>query len=262
MQKDHILYNQTEHHRHLSHLQKDILRWFDQHHNDTIDTDIQLKGGKVWLRFVGDFDNDCGYYAYSTDGINFQTPGKQIMLGYQLITFQGSRMSLFAFNSKGNNGGFAEFDNFTVDEPMADRSNNIPYGKTFRIINLASNLPMNATPHGLMYDSRPNDKSEHTQFQIEDRGNGKVALKCIDGRYVFVAGEGLAGDIQLTKDASKADEFMWQDMLRQEFMLLSMKRHLYVGKSPTDGSPYSLEFKGADPARKNGAVFKWEEIVK
>ena len=124
---------------------KDILRWFDQHHNDTIDTDIQLKGGKVWLRFVGDFDNDCGYYAYSTDGINFQTPGKQIMLGYQLVTFQGSRMSLFAFNSKGNNGGYAEFDNFTVDEPMADRSNNIPYGKTFRIINLASNLPMNAT---------------------------------------------------------------------------------------------------------------------
>jgi hypothetical protein len=171
-------------------------------------------------------------------------------------------MSLFAFNSKGNLGGYAEFDNFTVEEPMADRSGNIPYGKTFRIINLATNLPMNATPHGLMYDSQANDKSELTQFQIEDRGNGKVALKCVDGRYVFIAGEGLAGDVRLTKDATKADEFMWQDMLRQEFMLLSMTRHLYVGKSPTDGSPYSLEFKGADPARKNGAVFKWEEIVK
>ncbi len=241
---------------------KDVLRWFDQHHNDTIDTPVTLKGGKIWLRFVGDFDNDRGYYAYSTDGMNFQTPGKEIMLGYQLITFQGSRMSLFAFNSKGNLGGYAEFDNFTVEEPMADRSGNIPYGKTFIIINLATNLPMNATPHGLMYDSQANDRSELTQFQIEDRGNGKVALKCIDGRYVFIAGEGLAGDVRLTKDATKADEFMWQDMLRQEFMLLSMTRHLYVGKSPTDGSPYSLEFKGADPARKNGAVFKWEEIVK
>ena len=241
---------------------KNVLRWFDQHHNDTIDTDVQLKGGKIWLRFVGDFDNDCGYYAYSTDGTTFHKPGKQILLGYQLVTFQGSRLSLFAFNSKGSKGGYAEFDNFTVEEPMADRSGNIPYGKTFRIVNLATNLPMNATPHGLMYDSHANDMSRLSQFQIEDRGNGKIALKCVDGRYVFIAGEGLAGDVRLTKDASLAEEFMWQDMLRQEFMLLSMSRHLYVGKSPTDGSPYSLEFKGADPARRNGAVFRWEEVTK
>ncbi|MBQ6062180.1 MAG: family 43 glycosylhydrolase [Prevotella sp.] len=237
-----------------------VLRWFDQHHNDTIDTPVALKKGKIWLRFVGDFDNDRGHYAYSTDGTNYLTPGKEILLGYQLVTFQGSRLSLFAFNTKGVNGGFAEFDNFTVEEPMADRSGNIPFGKTFRIINLATNRPMNATAHGLMYDAAENDMSPLSQFQIENRGNGKVALKCADGRYVFIAGEGLAGDVRLTKDATQAEEFMWQDMLRQEFMLLSMKRHLYVGKSPTDGSPYSLEFKGADPARRNGAVFRWEII--
>ncbi len=237
-----------------------VLRWFDQHHNDTIDTPVALKKGKIWLRFVGDFDNDRGHYAYSTDGTNYLTPGKEILLGYQLVTFQGSRLSLFAFNTKGVNGGFAEFDNFTVEEPMADRSGNIPFGKTFRIINLATNRPMNATAHGLMYDAAENDMSPLSQFQIENRGNGKVALKCADGRYVFIAGEGLAGDVRLTKDATQAEEFMWQDMLRQEFMLLSMKRHLYVGKNPTDGSPYSLEFKGADPARRNGAVFRWEII--
>lgn len=59
-------------------------------------------------------------------------------LSYQLCTFQGSRASLFAFNHKGHNGGYALFDNFTVDEPMADRSADIPYGRTFRIINLAT----------------------------------------------------------------------------------------------------------------------------
>ena len=52
---------------------------------------------------------------------------------------------------------------------------------------------------------------------------------------------------------------MWQDYLDHEFMLMSMCTHRYVGKSPTTGSPYSMDFTGADPARRNGAVFRWEE---
>ena len=42
-------------------------------------------------------------------------------------------------------------------------------------------------------------------------------------------------------------------------MLMSTRTHTYVGKSPTTGSSYSMDYKGADPARKNGAVFVWEE---
>jgi hypothetical protein len=52
---------------------------------------------------------------------------------------------------------------------------------------------------------------------------------------------------------------MWQDYLNREFMLMSMRTHRYVGKSPTTGSPYSMDFTGSDPARRNGAVFRWEE---
>ena len=54
---------------------------------------------------------------------------------------------------------------------------------------------------------------------------------------------------------------MWQDYLDHEFMLMSMRTHRYVGKSPTTGSPYSMDFTGADPARRNGAVFRWEVPV-
>lgn len=92
-----------------------------------------------------------------------------------------------------------------------------------------------------------------------DRGQGKVLLQCVDGRYVFVSGMGLAGDVRLTKDAELAEEFMWQDYLGHEFMLMSTRTHTYIGKSPTTGSPYSMDYKGADPARRNGAVFKWIE---
>ncbi len=236
------------------------LRCFEQLHNDTVDTEISLPSdGRIWLRFDGDFDNDQGHYAYSLDGQEFHQVGGEMNLSYQLITFQGSRMALFAFNHKGDNGGVAEFDNFIVDETQADRSGNIPYGKTFRIINLATNKPMCALPHGLMYDSKPGDRSTQCLFRIVDKGGGKVLLQCEDGRYVFVSGRGLPGDVRLTADEARAEEFLWQDYLGKEFMLFSLRTHTYIGKSPTTGSPYSMDYKGADPARRNGAVFRWEE---
>ncbi len=233
---------------------------FEQLHNDTIDTEINLPSdGRIWLRFDGDFDKDRGHYAYSLDGKDFQQVGSDMKLSYQLISFQGSRMSLFAFNHKGKKGGLVEFDNFIVDETAADRSGNIPYGKTFRIINLATDKPMCALPHGLMYDSKKNDHSQQCLFHIVDKGGGKVLLQCEDGRYVFVSGFGLPGDVRLTTDETKAEEFLWQDYLNHQFMLFSLRTHTYIGKSPTTGSPYSMDYKGADPARRNGAVFRWEE---
>lgn len=240
------------------------LRCFEQLSNDTIDYDaLNIMGGngkmnKLYLRMVGDWDNNIMHYAVSGDGVNFQQVGHKMKLSYQLVTFQGSRVSLFAFNKNKVEGGIAEFDNFTCQELDADRSKNIPLGKEIRIINLATGKPMHAQPHGLLYDTSEKDNSMQTKFKVIDKGNGKVILKCADGRYVFTSGMGLPGDVRLTKDESKAEVFMWQDYLNKEFMLMSMRTHTYIGKSPTTGSPYSMDYKGADPARRNGAVFRWE----
>ena len=232
------------------------LRCYEQAVNDTIDT--PFSGDRIHLRLVGDFDHDRAHYEYSLDGLSYQQLGREMPLSYQLISFQGSRASLFAFNKKGRNGGHAEFDNFTVDEPEADRSGNIPFGKTVRIINLATGKPMIALPHGLVYDTEATDNSPQTRFRVIDKGQGQVILQCEDGRYVFVSGYGIAGDVRLTPDESKAEVFMWQDYLNREFMLMSMRTHRYIGKSPTTGSPYSMDFTGSDPARRNGAVLRWE----
>jgi hypothetical protein len=237
------------------------LRSFEQFTNDTIHAPLSsLTSDKIWLRMIGDYDNDKAQYAYSTDGENFQTLGRMMPLTYQLITFQGSRHALFAFNVKGKNGGFAEFDNFTVDEPSADRSQNIPYGKTIRIINKATGRPAVALKHGVLYETRTTDKSELTQFLVIDRGQGKVTLQCADGRYLKIYGDGLPGDVRFTTDKLQAEEFLWQDFLNNDFMLLSLKNHRYLGKSPTTGSPYSMDYTGPDPARHNGAVLRWEEV--
>lgn len=243
-----------------------ILRCFEQLTNDTVDVElpnITKKSdftGKIWLRSIGEYDKDQAQYAYSLDGKEFHTLGRMMPLSYQLITFQGSRHALFAFNITGKNGGFAEFDNFMVEEPAADRSKNIPYGQTVRIINLATNRPAVANRHGLLYDTHGGDKSPQTQFRIIDRGMGKVALQCADGRYVKVYGDGLPGDVRFTYEEKEAEVFLWQDYLNHEFMLFSLKNHRYLGKSPTTGSPYSMDITGPDPARRNGSVLRWEEI--
>ena len=247
------------------------LRCFEQMTNDTASVPVDLVNGKIFLRMIGDYDNNQAQYAYSTDGENFQTIGRMMPLTYQLITFQGSRHALFAYNIKGKQGGYAEFDNFTVDEPCADRSQNIPYGKTIRIINKATGRPAIALKHGMLHDTHAGDNSELTKFKVIDRGQGKVALQCADGRYVKVYGDGLPGDVRFTNSLVPVDqlpttddvnstEFLWQDFLDHDFMLLSLKNHKYMGKSPTTGSSYSWDFTGPDPARRNGAVLMWEEV--
>ena len=236
------------------------LRCFEQLTNDTIIVPVGLTNGKIWLRSIGEYDDNQAQYAYSTDGKEFETIGRMMPLSYQLTTFQGSRHALFAFNVKGKNGGYAEFDNFTVDEPMADRSGNIPFGKTFRIINKANGRPANCDPHGVLYDTRSDDMSPRTQFQLIDRGQGTVSIKCLDGRYIKVYGDGLPGDVRFTNKEEDAEIFLWQDYLDHDFMLFSLKNHRYLGKSPTTGSPYSMDFAGSDPNRKNGSVLRWEEM--
>ena len=234
------------------------LRCFEQLTNDTVSVPVDLAGGKIWLRCIGDYDNNQAQYAYSTDGQTFHAIGRMMPLSYQLITFQGSRHALFAFNTGGKNGGYAEFDNFTVDEPDADRSQNIPYGQTIRIINKATGRPAIALKHGILHDTHQGDKSEQTLFRVIDRGQGRVALQCADGRYMKVYGDGLPGDVRFTTDPLDAEEFLWQDYLDHDFMLLSLKSHRYLGKSPTTGSSYSMDFRGADPARRNGSVLHWQ----
>ena len=246
------------------------LRCFEQLTNDTVNVPVGLPNGKIWLRMTGDYDNDQAQYAYSTDGVRFQTIGRMMPLSYQLLTFQGSRHALFAFNRNGVKGGYAEFDNFTVDEPCADRSGNIPYGKTIRIINKATGRPAIALKHGVLYDTHPDDNSQLTQFRVIDCGQGRVALQCADGRFVKVYGDGLPGDVRFidkidmstlkTTDEVNSTQFLWQDFLDHDFMLLSLQNHRYLGKSPTTGSPYSMDYAGPDPARRNGSVLMWEEV--
>ncbi len=241
--------------------EKNILRFYDLVTNKIID--IPFNGKKIWLRTYGDYDKDLASFSYSLDGKTFTEVAKNLKLGYQMHTFQGVRYALFAYNELGKEGGFATFDNFKVREPLADRSQNIPINKIITIRNLSNGKPVWSNPKGLFNgsfaESDPKTITKY-QFKVHDRGNGKVSLEAMDGSgFVTITGIGLSGDVRFIKNESEASLFLWQDLLRNEFMLLSLKTNRYVGQNPITNEPMAADFPGAQPDRKDGSVFIWEE---
>ncbi len=236
-----------------------VLRCHNQFTDETIER--PLTAARVFFRVVGDYDNDLATLAFSTDGATFTTLGAPIRLPFQLKTFQGPRYALFAYNTAGREGGVAAFDDFRVDEPLADRSRNLPLGEIITLANLADDSVAFANPHGMLHSTKPGSKeafSAAATFRVHDRGQGRVALEALDGSgFITVFGLGLSGDVRLSKTETAGSLFQWQDMLRGECMLLSLKTHRHVGFQPQTGEPYSAESPGAQPDRKDGAVFKW-----
>ena len=234
--------------------------WYDQNRNKKIEAAITTP--RVWLQANGDYDEGTATLSYSTDGTNFSGMGDTILLPYQLKTFQGVRLGLFAYNTKGKQGGTARFDNFTVLEPMADRSDNIPLGKVIRLRNLADDSYAYAHPQGVLHTCGKGSadyKGKASMFRVHDRGNGRVVLEAMNGAgYVTVVGEGLSADVRLTKEEHPGSLLLWQDMLRGQCMLLSLHTERMIGIYPRTGAPYAADIRGADPDRKNGPVFCWE----
>ena len=173
------------------------------------------------------------------------------------------RSSLFAFNRKGKEGGYAEFDDFTVEEPLADRSGNIPTGKTICVTNLANGHRMQAHDRRMVlsvWQGDPDYESDNCRFLVHDRGNGKVVLEAANGKgFVSVYGRGLSGDLRLSPCETDDCLFMWQDMLHNQFMLLSLKTNRYVGLDPRSGEPYAADWPGTSAGRRGGTVFEWSE---
>ncbi len=237
------------------------LRWYDQ--NENKGTVKALDSKVVWLRLWGDYDKSLLQYSYSLDGTNWTNIGGQILSPYQLKSFQGVRVALYAFNRNGKKGGVADFDDFKVEEPLADRTANLPVGQKVVFTNLADSTLLLAHRHGMLHIGwNKEDRSREVIFEVLDGGNGTVKLRCADGRYVYIAGAGLSADVRLTTDEAKAERFVWQDMLYNRCMLLSLKTQRYIGKNPVDGSPYAADFQGADAGMRNGCVFRWERYSK
>jgi len=221
---------------------------------------------RVWLRAACDFEAEEATFSYSVDGREFRPAGRAFRMVFQLKTFQGVRYALFAYNGAGQPGGFADFDRFAVDEPRANGAGpRIPLGQVITLTSLADDTRLVAW-NGLlrpMPRSAPQASSPAARFRVLDRGQGRVALEAADGSGVMaVTGAGGLGDVRLLKaPAADASTFQWQDMLRDEVMLLSLATHRHVHAAPRSGGLASADSPGAQPDRKEGSCFRWEVVA-
>ena len=240
---------------------KSILSYYDLGKDKTIES--PLMKSEIYLRITGDFEHEWAQFSFSMDGVNFQNIGNKLVVPYQTKTFQGARYALFAFNQKERMGGYAEFDDFRVEEPLADRSRNIPLGKVGSFLNLSNHQRMQAHPRKMVYSVWKGGKEYNTtdcQFRVLDRGNGKVVLEAMNGTgYVTVTGLGLSGDLRLSPKETEDCLFMWQDMLHGQCMLMSLKTNRYVGLDQASGELYAADWAGTSASRLSGTVFQWEE---
>jgi hypothetical protein len=219
----------------------------------------------LWLRVACNFDNDEAIFSWSCDGNEFAILGKSFTMRFQLRTFQGVRPSLFNFNTSGQAGGYADFDNFTVLEPRARGVERvIPLGKTIALTSGADASILAADTQNMSLVNLPTNaaaaSAQDTRFQVVDMERGRVALKAGNGRFASAAGDTLVLK-DLTGDRpGDAESFQWVNLMRGDTMLMSLTNHRYLTTQPNNPGLVTVSATGATPARKGSECFKWQAV--
>jgi hypothetical protein len=217
------------------------------------------------LRVACNFDSDEAIFSWSGDGKQFTPLGNPFAMTFQLRTFQGVRPSLFNFNASGQAGGYADFDNYTVEEPRARGIERmIPTGKTITLTSGADGSLLAAdTQNNVLVDVAADTVGavlQNAKFQVIDLGKGRVALKTANGRFISAAEETAVLKALAGKNPGDAESFQWVNLLRGDTMLMSLMNHRYLATKPNEPGPATVSATGPRPARKDGACFKWKTV--
>jgi beta-xylosidase len=239
------------------------LRMLDQSAHKT--NDAPVNPTHVWLRVACNFDTDYAIFSWSTDGRQFAPLGDPYTMTFQLKTFQGVRPSLFNFNTTGQPGGYADFDNCTVDEPRARGIERmIPAGKTITLTSGADGSLLAVDIPSMSLINVPagstNVAAQNVQFQVVDLGKGRVALKASNGRFVSAADNAVTLREVAGKTPGDAESFQWINLMRGDTMLMSLVNHRCLATKPNEPGPVTISATGPRPDRKDGACFKWKAV--
>ena len=231
-----------------------MVEQFDQTTGKT--SRVPLKGTLVWLRAHGDFLTEKARFSYSRDGKKFEPLGDEFTMVFQLKTFQGIRYSLFHYHTGGGEGGYADFDRMTIDEPHPrGLMKPIPFGKKITL-SVLGNGPalvvqdgvLSAVPAGNPLASRAT-----AQFKVVDRGLGRVALQWGD-KFISVAAKGQV--ILRSGRPTDAETFQWTETPYGDLILLSLATQRHLRVEPGSGV-VTANHPGPRPDRKDGSCFTW-----
>jgi xylan 1,4-beta-xylosidase len=240
-----------------------MLQFYNQQEQKHIQVETDKK--TIWLRAFCNFDTDIGKLSYSFDGVNFLEIGGEIIMPYQLRTFQGVRYALFNFNTNGKEGGYADFNSFEVTEPRCKGlTRPIPYNQVIMFRSIAdSTVLVNWRNHVRPVDANSRfTEGKAAHFRVLDRGNGRIALQSVaTGGVVTVKGGAGLAEVRLeAMDQGEASVFQWVDMLKGDLMLMSLYSHRYLFADPNARSLCSADSRGTTPDRKDGSCFVWDVV--
>jgi xylan 1,4-beta-xylosidase len=219
----------------------------------------------LWLRVACNFDTDAAIFSWSGDGKQFTALGKPFTMTFQLRTFQGVRPSLFNFNTSGQPGGYADFDNYTVEEPRArGMERMIPMGQTITLTSGADRSFLAADTQNNVLVNVAADAAgavlRNAEFQVLDLGKGRVGLKAANGRFVSAGSEAVVLKDLTGNNPGDAESFQWVNLMRGDTMLMSLVKHRYLATQPNNPGPVTVSATGPRPDRKGGACFKWKTV--
>lgn len=219
----------------------------------------------IWLRVHCNFDTDDAVFSWSADGKQFTALGEPFRMSFQLTTFQGVRPALFHYNTSGQAGGYADFDNYVCEEPRARGvEREIPLGKTITLTSgadgsfLAADTEKSALVNVL--EARERAVPPDAKFEVAGLGKGRVALKSANGRFVSVDGEAAVLKDLAGKPPGMAESFQWVNLMRGDTMLMSLANHRYLATKPNEPGRVTVTSSGPSPARKRGECFKWNVV--
>lgn len=223
---------------------------------------VPLKTARVWLRAHCDFLTEKAKFSYSTDGKTFEPLGDEFTMIFQLKTFQGVRYSLFSYHTGTGEGGYADFDKLTVDEPHPrGLMKPIPFGKkiTLAVFGTDSLLAVKDSQLAVVTASDSQAGSVPTQFKVVDRGLGRVALQWGD-KFISVASPGDKGQVTLKAGRpTDAETFQWTENVYGDLILLSLATHRHLRIEPGSGA-VTANHPGPKPDRKDGSCFTWKQL--
>lgn len=218
------------------------------------ETAIPIPSAIVWLRAACDFVGETATFSYSLHGHEFAAIGSSCRLAFQLRTFQGTRYALFAYNSGRQHGGYADFADFVLDEPLKADRRQIPLGGRGIIVSKADGARLSVN-NGCVV----NLPGSGGVFTVIDQGAGIVALQADDGAFVTVDGFGSNCDIRMRQGMpGLRQKFQWQCLGHDDFALLSLHTNRYLRCYPGDFGLISADHAGPYADRLDGSVFRFE----
>jgi len=220
-------------------LQREGAGWqvvvFDQQAGQAVG--MGVIGPQIWLRATCNFLTEKAQFSFSSDGENFRPLGEEMIMIFQLKTFQGIRYGLFSY---GAGGGYADFAGFAVDEAHPrGLMRPIPKGQTI-ILSRHDGARTVLSVDGV------------NTWLVEDAGLGRVVLRS-GQQHLTVGSDGTVG--LRSRVADMAAQWQWMETPYGEVILMSLATNRFL-RMADDGS-VAADSAGPRPDGLDGVRWDW-----